>query len=184
VEQVLRFARAESGQGLGAKERVSVESLVLDAVAASKGFLDNSACRVDTHVEPETPEVIVDAASMRHALQNLLSNAAKYAASGGWIGVNARVTHDGEEEVEIRVEDHGPGIPREELAHLFEPFYRGSKAMEEQIHGTGLGLSLVARIVEANGGTVEAESEPGNGARFTIRLPGAPRMNGNESTPD
>jgi signal transduction histidine kinase len=73
--------------------------------------------------------------------------------------------------VEIRVEDHGPGIPADELAHLFEPFYRGHKAIEDQIHGTGLGLCLTKRIVEAHDGSIQVHSAVGKGTQFVVRLP-------------
>ena len=76
--------------------------------------------------------------------------------------------------VEIRVADHGPGIPQDELGHIFDTFYRGKRAVEDQIHGTGLGLSLVKRIIEAHAGTVTAQSEPGKGTEFVVRIPAAP----------
>jgi light-regulated signal transduction histidine kinase (bacteriophytochrome) len=76
--------------------------------------------------------------------------------------------------VEIRVKDRGPGIPKTELESVFNPFYRGRRAVEDQIHGTGLGLSLVKRIGEAHDGTVSVASEPGKGTEFVVRLPAAP----------
>ena len=76
-----------------------------------------------------------------------------------------------EEGVEIRVEDNGPGIDSSALPHLFEPFYRGPRAIEDQIHGTGLGLSVVKHIMDAHGGAVEVESDEGEGTRFTLKLP-------------
>jgi signal transduction histidine kinase len=70
------------------------------------------------------------------------------------------------------VSDRGRGIDADELAHIFEPFYRGRCATERQIHGNGLGLSLVRRIAEAHGGRVTAASTPGQGTTFTLHLPG------------
>ena len=99
-------------------------------------------------------------------------NAAKYGGEGGWIGVFATSSADGM--VEIRVADRGPGIPSSEQNSIFDPFYRGKVAVADQIHGTGLGLSLVKRIVEAHGGTVAVNSEPGKGAEFVVRIPAAP----------
>jgi two-component system sensor histidine kinase BaeS len=77
--------------------------------------------------------------------------------------------------VRITVSDHGEGISPTELPHIFEPFYRGADAVAQQIHGNGLGLSLVRRIVEAHGGRVTATSRPGTGSAFTISLPAAAR---------
>jgi signal transduction histidine kinase len=71
------------------------------------------------------------------------------------------------------VSDRGRGIPAEELSHIFEPFYRGRFAVDQQIHGNGLGLSLVKRIVEAHGGRITVKSAPEQGSTFTIALPAA-----------
>jgi signal transduction histidine kinase len=96
----------------------------------------------------------------------------KYAASGGWMGLTVKAsTWRGRPVVEIAVRDRGPGIPSSDLAHVFEPFYRGRTAMEQQIHGSGLGLSLVKRIAEAHGGGVEVSSVPGEGTCFSLFLP-------------
>jgi signal transduction histidine kinase len=75
--------------------------------------------------------------------------------------------------VEIRVADHGPGIPEDEQKHIFDPFFRGQRAFEDQVHGTGLGLNLVKKIVEAHGGTIRVKSEPMKGAEFIVRIPEA-----------
>jgi signal transduction histidine kinase len=73
--------------------------------------------------------------------------------------------------VEIEVSDRGPGIPPGDLGRIFDPFYRGPRARENQTRGLGLGLSLVKRIVQAHGGSITAASNPGQGACFTVRLP-------------
>ena len=74
-------------------------------------------------------------------------------------------------EVQIVVEDRGLGIPPADLPHIFEPFYRGSEAQSQQIHGNGLGLSIVRSIVEAHGGRVTVTSTPGKGSTFTMHIP-------------
>ena len=75
--------------------------------------------------------------------------------------------------VEIRVADRGPGISAEEQEHIFDPFFRGQRAAKDQVHGTGLGLSLAKKIVEAHGGAIRVESAPMKGAEFIVRIPGA-----------
>src|SRR6185436_14414944 len=114
---------------------------------------------------------------LERALHNLLSNARKHAASGGWVRLSVQAVPAGHpREIAIRVEDRGPGLDPADAGHLFEPFFRGRRAVEEQVPGSGLGLSLVRRLVEAQGGRVAAESRAGAGpgAAFTIHLPLAP----------
>ena len=173
VEQVLWFASARAGQVIRERRPVVVESLVENSLQSSKGILDEAQYQVELQIEPGMPVVVGDSMALQHALQNLISNAVKYGSAGGrWIGISARATagRDGSG-IEIRVSDRGPGIPPDEQRHLFDAFFRGNKAVRDQIHGTGLGLNLVKRIVEAHGGTVTLESEPGAGTSFIVRLP-------------
>jgi signal transduction histidine kinase len=71
------------------------------------------------------------------------------------------------------VADHGPGIPVQEQDRIFDPFFRGRRAVQDQTRGTGLGLNLVKTIVEAHGGSISVTSDPENGTAFTVRLPAA-----------
>jgi signal transduction histidine kinase len=97
------------------------------------------------------------------------------AQGNNWIGIFAsKTTGNAPAAVEIRVIDRGPGIPADEQEHIFDPFFRGARAVQDQIHGTGLGLSLVKKIVEAHGGSIRVKSEPMKGAEFIVRLPAAP----------
>ena len=107
-----------------------------------------------------------DAAALRRAIDNLVTNAAKFAASGQWIGVRAARAPDGHAVV-LRVEDRGPGIPRDERERVFEPFYRGPAAERNAHPGSGLGLSLVRHVVRAHGGSVRVET--GRGRRRGAR---------------
>lgn len=175
VEQVLHFARAKAGRPIGARERMAVEALADEALAATSSVRNEAGCVTEKKIEPDLPPILADPISLNHALQNLLTNAAKYGSAGGWIGLSAaRGTNGSEGMVEIRVSDHGTGVPADELGQIFDPFYRGKRAIENQIHGTGLGLDLVKRIVEAHGGTVTVQSEFGKGTEFLLRIPAAP----------
>jgi signal transduction histidine kinase len=170
VEQVLRFAGAQAGRVIQAREMIRVESLLEEALAATSRTTDEAGCLVERDIAPALPFLSGDPVALRHAVINLVSNAAKYGFSGGWIGVRARLN---EGAVEISVQDRGPGIEAKDQPHIFDPFYRGRKAIEDQTHGTGLGLNLVKRIAEAHDGTVTVKSEPGAGTEFTLRLPPA-----------
>ena len=170
VEQVLLFSNVRAGRAIRAREVVAMDSLIENTMAASARVVEG--CAVELSIEPGLPPVVGDPAALQHALQNLLGNAAKYGGEGGWIGVSASASGDAAKpSIQIRVADRGPGIPREELSHVFDSFYRGRRAIEDHIHGTGLGLSLVKRIVEAHGGTVSVRSEPGKGTEFVMRIP-------------
>jgi len=147
-------------------------------------MLEDTLCRVDTEIQPGLPSVLGDSMALRHALQNLINNAVKYGTDGvKWIGLFARATSGvSGNMIEIRVQDRGPGIPREEQGHIFDAFFRGRRAVRDQIHGTGLGLNLVKKIVEAHGGTVDVQSEPGAGTTFIVKLPALPTEQQHEFT--
>ncbi len=173
VEQVLQFASVKAGQVLQKSEPVSVETVIEETIESTKSVLQAAHCKLESTLQPELPLIMGDRIALKHALQNLLSNAAKYGKNGeNWIGISAcESAGPSRQMVEIRVADHGPGIPAEEQKKIFEPFYRGRRAIDDQIHGTGLGLNLVKKIVEAHGGTIRVESEPDHGAAFIVRIP-------------
>jgi len=175
VEQVLRFAGAEAGRVIHEPEPLSVESVIDETMESSKAVMEVSQFVIEKTVEPGLPVILGDPLALKHALQNLLSNAAKYGTKGSnWIGIFAsRIMEHGKTMVEIRVADRGPGIPADKQDHIFDPFFRGQRAVQEQVHGTGLGLNLVKKIVEAHGGTIRVKSEPTKGAEFIVRIPEA-----------
>ena len=172
VEQIMSFAGLEKGKTQFVFTSVDVNALIQRAVASCEATLKERGCRVEIDAPDALPHVLADPNSLTHCLQNLLTNAAKYASESGWIGITARTSESSKgQQLEISVEDRGQGIRPEDLPHIFEPFYRGKKAIEDQIHGTGLGLSLVKRIMEAHSGGIDVRSIPGQGSTFTLRLP-------------
>jgi signal transduction histidine kinase len=183
VEQVLRYGNARAGRVIQQREPVAVA----DLIEAALGFACASAPAIDVRIEksigPHLPLVLVDRASMQHALQNLFDNALKYGLQGGnWIGVSAAASKNGGPAlVEVRVADRGPGIPAAEREYIFDPFFRGRRPLQDQVHGTGLGLNLVKNIVEAHGGTVSVHNREEQGVEFVVRIPGAPAGTPSES---
>lgn len=113
-------------------------------------------------------EMYADSAKLTQVIYNLLENASKYTQEGGTIRV--RLIRSGRDAV-LTVSDNGPGIPKEDQAHIFDRFYRVDKARSRETGGTGLGLSIVHQMVIMHGGTVSVDSEEGNGTTFTVELP-------------
>jgi signal transduction histidine kinase len=174
IEQTLSFASAKAGRVVGERRLVALEPVIEDALEASAHALEQSNCTVETKIAEGLPAVQADSKALSHAIQNLIRNAAKHGNAGDWIGIAANVVPNGRTPtVEIQVEDRGAGIPAGELKYIFDPFYRGKRATDEQVEGTGLGLNLVKKIIEAHQGTISVESQVNHGTRFVIHLPGS-----------
>ncbi|MDR7415485.1 MAG: ATP-binding protein [Armatimonadota bacterium] len=123
-------------------------------------------------VELEAPAGLVaevDPDRIRQVVQNLLHNAIRFTREGGTVRV--RVSRTAAHRVRITLEDEGPGIPPDELPYIFEPFYRAERSRSRETGGSGLGLAVVRRLVEAHGGEVRAENRDPVGARFVVELP-------------
>jgi len=175
IEQVLEFAGIESRERRRAREPIAAAEVVEEALKACAGTIAEAKIDVEIRIPPALPLVLGDRPGLRRALQNLIQNAARHASSGRWIGIAAEAGHaGGAEVVRITVRDRGPGIPPGEEARIFQAFYRGRQALAAGVSGSGLGLSLVHRIMGAHGGAVEVQSTPGAGSAFTLVLPVAP----------
>ena len=165
VEQILRFAGVESGRAPYTFTPVSPSALIARAVEDSGNALDG--VNVEQQIAPGLPNVMVDAASISHCLQNLLGNAIKY-GDGKWVKLEALRKGDF---VELAVTDRGPGIDPADQRYIFDPFFRGKKAIDDQVHGLGIGLSLVKRVAEAHGGRADVRNVPRGGALFSLLIP-------------
>ncbi len=172
VEQTLQFAGIHSHYRKPELMTVDVAGVVESAVADRKAELVEAGFEIQTEVAPDLPAVMGDPKWLEEAVGNLLSNAMKYSKDRRWIRVAAALEQDGKT-VAISVEDHGIGIDVADQQRLFEPFYRGQRAVDAQIPGSGLGLSLVHRAAEAHRGSVTFSSEPDRGSSFTLHLPAA-----------
>jgi signal transduction histidine kinase len=175
VEQVLQFAatqQAPRSYGHGPVDLADVVDAALESTAATVAA---AGFTVEREIDPGLPPVSADFGGLVQSLQNLITNAVKYGGERRWLRIAARgIQEKGQtREVVLSVEDQGIGISKEELKHVFEPFYRSPAVTEAGIHGTGLGLPLARKIVEAMGGHLTAESEPGKGSAFTIHLQAA-----------
>lgn len=170
VEEILGYARGNKSPELW--ETFLVEDLVERAIEDSASEITASGCQLERSSETEALLVEGEKRALIHAIRNLLSNAAKYGRAGGWIGVSIRTRG---KMAEIEVADRGPGFEKGEGKKIFEAFHRGKRALAEQVHGLGLGLTFVQRVAEMHGGKVEALQD--GGARFRILLPLAKESN-------
>lgn len=123
--------------------------------------------RIERKEEPLFP-ILLDPTLVIQVLTNVIDNAIKYSPEGSSVTVTTREVGD---QIEIEVSDRGPGMSERELRHLFTKFYRGSRGLNDETKGTGLGLYLSKYFIELHRGTIEAFSSPGMGTRFLIRLP-------------
>jgi signal transduction histidine kinase len=147
-----------------------VETLVKEIVEQSKTALDGRA--VDVQVEPDLPLADADPDMVHLVLRQLLSNAVKYSPPGS--PVTFRVERR-QGEIAVSVTDHGCGIPESEQARVFDKFYR-ARNVRSQIPGTGMGLTIARKIVEAHGGTIWVQSHPKQGSPFFFSLPVASQV--------
>jgi two-component system sensor histidine kinase KdpD len=175
ITDILDLNRIESGVVAPAFSAVDVRALVEDARERTGLVTVGREVRIEA---PEGMRVRADASLLAQALVNLIENAAKYSTPGGAIVLRASTRGA---DLEIAVEDEGPGIAPRDLPHVFERFYRATE-QSRRVKGSGLGLAIVKGFVTLSGGSVRVESEP-SGTRFLIRLPRAVEAAQAESVP-
>ena len=167
VEDLLFLARFDSASPPLELETVAVAPFLAELAGRAKVLAREHGAGLERKLEGGGL-VQMDRQRIEQAVLVLVDNAAKYGQSGGTVTLSSFVQSG---EVHISVEDHGPGIPEEELPRIFERFYRLDKARSRQLGGTGLGLPIAKTTVEAHGGRIEAESRLGEGTRISLRLP-------------
>ena len=167
INEVLDIARIESGKLALSIEPVQLSEIVREALDLVRPLANDRGIAIMVDSSDQVDYVIADRQRLSQVLLNLLSNAIKYNVAGGSASIAVRDGHD--DTVVIEVADTGIGMPAEYLARLFTPFERFG-ADERQIAGTGLGLALSKGLVEAMGGRLSVDSEPGSGSTFRIEL--------------
>lgn len=173
VEEVLLYSETQSGRKKYKLEPIDINEVIDRAITNISPSIDLESCEFSTHIDPDLPPVNADTAALTQCLQNLLSNAFKYGKKDDKVQIDIVGQKDGGgHEVRLSVVDHGPGIDAGDQRHLFEPFYRGER-IESNIPGNGLGLHLVKRIMQAQGGRVTFSPAPDGGACFTLHVPAA-----------
>jgi signal transduction histidine kinase len=172
VEKALAYAGIQSGKQMYELRPLSVAPVIHAAIQNAKKLLPSNNCTILAEIDQTLPRVLGDASALQSALENLFMNGIKYSAEKKWLRVEAHSSKDSKESVvEIDVEDHGVGIAAADIANIFKPFYRGRNAVEGQIQGSGLGLSIAKHIIESHGGTISVKRSSKDGSVMTILLP-------------
>ncbi|MGC4084256.1 MAG: HAMP domain-containing sensor histidine kinase [Vicinamibacterales bacterium] len=167
VERVMDFAGMTGGASMVSRVPVDITAIVkqvvtsFEAEASTRGvfFQAADAARVTIDADPS---------AMTSALQNVIGNAVKYSVNGGVVDI---ALGGDDMHATVRVRDRGIGVDAADLPHVFEPFYRGRRAVDSQVRGSGVGLSVVRRIVEAHGGSIRLDNREGGGVDVVIDLP-------------
>jgi two-component system sensor histidine kinase KdpD len=167
VTEAIQMARIEAGKLRIDKKPVVVEQLIDEILEQSKTALDGRAVKVE--IAPDVPLAEADPDMVHLVLRQLLSNAVKYSPPGS--AISFRVTAQNGEIV-VGIADRGCGIPEADQAHIFDKFYR-ARDVRAQIPGTGMGLTIARKIVEAHGGKIWVRSQPRQGSEFFFSLPAA-----------
>jgi two-component system, OmpR family, phosphate regulon sensor histidine kinase PhoR len=173
VNELMDLSKIEQGDTPLALAEVDLGPVVERTIERLRPYAE----RVGVKLRGEAPAsaadrtITADEQRVGQLLINLAHNAVKFSRDGGDVTVRLRAQPD---EVVIEVEDHGVGIPRDEIERIFERFYKVDRARPREGGGTGLGLAIARHITERHGGRIWAESEPGEGATFFVALPRSP----------
>jgi two-component system sensor histidine kinase BaeS len=168
VDDLQELSLAEAGELKLVCQAEDIGELIKQTVAGLQVQATTKGLSVSVDLPDTLPAVNIDSHRISQVLCNLLENALAHTAGGGTISVTARQQ---ERWVEVSVIDTGEGIPAEDLPNIFERFYRVDKSRARATGGSGLGLTIARRLVEAHGGTITAESELGKGSRFSFTVP-------------
>ncbi len=168
TDNVLNFAKMEEGKKEFDFEMTDVGLLLEEIVTTLQDRVRHDGYAIQTDIQESLPLIMADNDALTQAINNLLDNAIKYSGERKKVVVEA-YTEEGN--LAIAVKDFGVGIKKEELDKIFDRFYRGGEELTRAVRGSGLGLTLVKKIVEAHSGTVQVKSQPGKGSTFTMTLP-------------
>jgi signal transduction histidine kinase len=173
AQNLLELSKLDSGLVLLDLRPDDLRAAVESAVEQSASAARKRGLEMTLHLPAAPVRIRHDPQRMGQVVANLVANAVKFTGRGGSVAVDVAATPDG---ARIDVVDTGVGIDATELPHIFERFYRGSRANEARGSGSGLGLAIARSIVEMHGGGIVVESGVGSGSRFTVTLPRDPRL--------
>ncbi len=168
IDDLFQMAQLNAGGIPLDRAKSSLADLISDTLESFSELALRQRVKLEGSVEANIDPVFMDTQRIGRVLNNLIGNALRYTPEQGEVKVHAWRTGAG---VEVTVSDSGEGIRAEDLPHIFESFYRGEKSRSRATGGAGLGLAISRGIVQAHGGEITVQSEPGNGSRFAFTLP-------------
>ena len=168
INDMLALSRVEHGFHERVDEQLDLNAMARLACDNLSAKLESAGVRLQLDLWPQPVMILGDQETLQLAIGNLLDNALKYAGEQRLIELSVAPA-DGR--ARLSVQDHGPGIPEEHHARIFERFYRVDKARSRQLGGTGLGLAIVKHVMIAHNGEIRLQSSPGKGARFNLLIP-------------
>ena len=171
VSELTELSRIEAGSAELKKEPVNLNELINEAIIQLKPLANKQNVTLNTMLSNNLPTVNVDRDRISQTITNLIHNAIKFNRTGGSVTIT---TASDDKTVTVKVIDTGIGIPRADLPHVFERFYKADKSRTNR--GSGLGLAIAKHTIEAHGGTIWAQSEEGKGSTFSFTIPLNPEI--------
>lgn len=168
IEKLLDVAKADARQNMISPQPVKADKLLKEYLENHRSYIKNQGFTLDVHIENNLSPVKLDPDSFETILANLVENALKYSREDKFIKIEL-VEREGK--LRLTIEDHGVGIPKKSLKHIFEKFYRVEDTLTAKSKGHGLGLSIVKNLVELNDGKIYVESVEQNGSKFIVEFP-------------
>lgn len=170
IDKLLDAAKTDAGLASAKAKPHKIDELVDAYLAENREYIEAKNFTIDYRVDDDIPFVMIDESHFSTVFSNLVENALKYSTDDLYLGLHVRHT---DQKVQLHVIDHGIGIPKKSIKHVFEKFYRVDDSMTSQTKGHGLGLSIVKNLVELNGGEITIKSQAGMGTQFVLTFPAA-----------
>jgi two-component system, OmpR family, phosphate regulon sensor histidine kinase PhoR len=177
VNDFLEFSRLQAGQIKLSQSATSLDKELMELADTYQLKASQAGLRLELVNDEELPVILCDSNKLLRVFHNLLDNAIKFSKKNGKITITTHATRDG---IMVKIKDEGIGISTDELPYVFDSFHRGRGSKQKE--GFGLGLASVKAIVEAHGGRITVESEPGKGSEFSVFLPKKQKSSGRSFT--
>ena len=168
LKELLELSRNYSNHDDQAKTLINVHELLHETVAEEKPYAEQKHIQFKIHLTAQPSEIFGNRGALQRVFRNLINNAVQYTKNDGCVEIRSQING---KKLRITLKDNGIGIPKSDLLKVFDEFFRAPNARQMITFGTGLGLSLVKKIIEEHNGLVEVESMEGEGTTFTISLP-------------